>query len=45
MKHYAPSHGLDAIDALVAATAKHHGRPLATLDVEHFPMRAGLQRA
>jgi predicted nucleic acid-binding protein len=35
---YAPSHGLDDIDALTAATAGHHGLRLATRNAKHFPM-------
>ncbi len=30
-------------DYLIAATASVHGAPLATLNVRHFPMFAGLQ--
>jgi predicted nucleic acid-binding protein len=42
---YEPSHGLDDIDALIAATAEHHGFRLATLNVKHFPMFPKLKRA
>jgi predicted nucleic acid-binding protein len=42
---FAPSHGLDDIDALIAATAEHHGLRLATLNVRHFPMFPKLRRA
>ena len=42
---YEPSHGLDDIDAIIAATAEHHGLRLATLNVKHFPMFAKLKRA
>lgn len=42
---YEPSHGLDDIDALIAATAEHHGLRLATLNVKHFPMFPKLKRA
>ena len=45
MKHYAPSHGLDDLDALIAATAEHHGLALATLNVRHFPMFKQLKPA
>jgi predicted nucleic acid-binding protein len=45
MKHYGPSHGLDDLDALIAATAEHHGLKLATLNVKHFPMLKGLRKA
>ena len=42
---YAASHGLDDIDAIIAATAEHHGLRLATLNVKHFPMFSKLKRA
>ena len=42
---YASSHGLDDIDAIIAATAEHHGLRLATLNVKHFPMFPKLKRA
>jgi predicted nucleic acid-binding protein len=45
MKHYHPSHGLDDVDALIAATAEHHGLKLATINVKHFPMLKGLKKA
>ena len=32
------------MDALIAATAKAHGLPLATLNIKHFPMFDGLTR-
>jgi predicted nucleic acid-binding protein len=38
IKHYRVSHGLDDLDALIAATAEHYGLALATLNVKHFPM-------
>ena len=38
IKHYQAAHGLDDLDAIIAATAEHHGLPLATLNVKHFPM-------
>jgi predicted nucleic acid-binding protein len=41
---YGPSHGTDPIDALIAATAKVRALPLATLNLKHFPMFAGLAR-
>jgi predicted nucleic acid-binding protein len=41
---YGRSHGTDPLDALIAATAKVHGLPLATLNLKHFPMLAGLKR-
>ena len=45
MRHYASSHGLDDLDAIIAATAEHHDLKLATLNVKHFPMFARLKRA
>ncbi len=45
MKHYAASHGLDEMDALIAATAEHHGLKLTTVNVKHFPMFKGLKPA
>lgn len=45
MKHFAPSHGLDDMDAIIAATAEHHGLELATLNVKHFPMFKRLRAA
>lgn len=44
VRQYGPSHGTDPIDALIAATAKAASLPLATLNVKHFPMFAGLAR-
>ena len=44
VRRYRPSHGTDPIDALIAATAKAASLPLATLNVKHFPMFAGLAR-
>lgn len=45
IRHYRASHALDIPDALIAATAEHHGLALATLNVKHFPMLDGLKRA
>lgn len=45
IRHYGMSHGMDIPDALIAATAEHHGLRLATLNVKHFPMFAKLKRA
>jgi predicted nucleic acid-binding protein len=44
MRAFARSHGLAAIDALIAATADVHKLPLATLNLKHFPMFEGLER-
>ena len=44
-KHFHASHGLDDLDALIAATAEHHGLKLATLNVKHFPMLKNLRKA
>lgn len=45
LRHYRSSHGLDILDALIAATAEHHGLKLATLNVKHFPMFGRLRAA
>ena len=45
VRHYGPSHAVEIPDALIAATAEHHGLRLATLNVKHFPMFARLKRA
>lgn len=42
---YRASHNVELADALIAATAEHHGLELATLDVEHFPMFKKLKAA
>lgn len=42
---YDASHGIGAVDAIIAATAEHHGLRLATLNVKHFPMFPKLKRA
>ena len=42
---YQHSHGLDDMDAIIAATAEHHGLRLATLNVRHFPMFPRLKPA
>ena len=44
VRRYGPSHGVDPIDALIAATAMTHALELATLNVKHFPMFKGLRR-
>ena len=45
MRHYRASHGTELADALIAATAEHHGLELATLNVKHFPMFRRLKAA
>ena len=42
LRRYRPSHGLDIVDATIAATAVCHGLRLATLNRRHFPMLANL---
>jgi predicted nucleic acid-binding protein len=42
MSTYASSHGLDPADALIAATAIHDGRKLATRNRKHFEAIGGL---
>ena len=44
VRQYGPSHGVDPIDALIAATAKIRNLELATLNLKHFPMFKGLKR-
>lgn len=44
VRQYGPSHGVDPIDALIAATAKTSSLELATLNLKHFPMFKGLKR-
>jgi predicted nucleic acid-binding protein len=44
VRQFGPSHGVDPMDALVAATARSHGEDLATLNLKHFPMFSGLKR-
>jgi predicted nucleic acid-binding protein len=43
IKTYARSHGLDTLDALIAATALEEGLTLATKNRKHFHMIAGLK--
>lgn len=45
LRHFALSHAIDIPDAIIAATAEHHGLRLATLNVKHFPMFPKLKRA
>lgn len=35
---YGPSHGIDLIDAIIAATSRLRQLPLVTLNKKHFPM-------
>lgn len=42
---YGASHSIDDPDAIIAATAEHHGLRLATLNVKHFPMFPKLKPA
>ena len=44
LRQYGQSHGVDPIDALIAATAKTANLELATLNLKHFPMFKGLKR-
>ena len=44
LRHFALSHSIDIPDAIIAATAEHHGLRLATLNVKHFPMFPKLKR-
>ncbi len=45
LRHFASSYGIDIPDAIIAATAEHHGLRLATLNVRHFPMFPRLKPA
>jgi predicted nucleic acid-binding protein len=45
VRDFGKSHGVDPIDALIAATAKSKELDLATLNIKHFPMFKGLKRA
>jgi predicted nucleic acid-binding protein len=44
MRHFHKSHGIDIPDAIIAATAEHHGLRLATLNVKRFPTFPKLKR-
>lgn len=44
-RHYSASHGIDMIDANVAASAEEAGVGLATINLRHFPMFPRLKRA
>jgi predicted nucleic acid-binding protein len=39
LRRYTRSHGLEVPDAIIAASAKKEGAVLATLNVNHFPMK------
>jgi len=39
MNKYAKSHGMNAADAIIAASAKHVNAQLYTLNTKHFPMK------
>src|SRR5262249_32618851 len=45
VRHYGPSPSVEIPDAIIAATAEHHGLRLATLNTKHFPMFPKLKRA
>ncbi len=45
IKRYQSSHGMDDFDAVIAATAEHHGLELATRNVKRFPMLPKLKPA
>lgn len=45
VRHFGASHAVELADALIAATAGHHGLELATLNVKHFPMFPKLKPA
>ncbi len=38
VRHFGASHSVELTDAVIAATAEHHGLTLATLNIKHFPM-------
>jgi predicted nucleic acid-binding protein len=44
LKVHKSKNGMDAIDAIIAATAKTHNLELATLNLKHFSMFKGLKR-
>lgn len=45
LRHFRTSHNTELADALIAATAEHHGLELATLNVKKFPMFKRLKAA
>lgn len=44
VRTYGPSHGVDPLDALIAATARTKELAFATLNLKHFPMFEALWR-
>jgi len=44
LRLYHASHGLDMVDAIIAASAKIHELELVTLNLKHFPMFPGIAR-
>lgn len=44
LQKYKPAHGLDLIDAMIAATALTHSLGLATQNLKHFPMFPALKK-
>ena len=44
MKQYRSSHGIDVVDAIIAATAQEHDLEIVTLNLKHFPMFTDLKR-
>jgi predicted nucleic acid-binding protein len=44
VNQYGKSHSTEPMDAIIAATAAHHGLKLATHNLKHFPMFSGLKR-
>jgi predicted nucleic acid-binding protein len=44
-KKFFPSHHTDLIDALIAASALEHNFELKTLNIKHFPMIEGIEKA
>lgn len=44
IREFGRSHGVETVDALIAATAQLNELPLATLNLKRFPMIKGLKR-
>ncbi len=44
VRRWGRSHGVDPLDAMIAATAQTHGLAFATLNLKHFPMFPDLAR-